>query len=285
MTTATSQGEESALDLQQLKTFLEVCQTRHFGHAASNLYLTQSAVSFRIRQLENQLGTTLFVRHRNNLQLTAAGERLQHHAESILSLWEQARQDVASQQDRAATLTLATTPAISTAWLGPALLDMHQTLADRFWRSETLTPDQISRRLLDRSLDLAVLPVSLKVDELTSRLLTPLTLTLTSANGVRTEDAVQRSYVQIDWAAGLPIHPGADLNSMPSLQTSDFQLAINWLQRYSGAAMLPENLVDQTQWQLRADLATTSLPLYLIHHSQHPDLANMNPVIDYLLQR
>ncbi len=44
------------MDTELLKTFLEVSRTRHFGRAAESLYLTQSAVSFRIRQLENQLG-------------------------------------------------------------------------------------------------------------------------------------------------------------------------------------------------------------------------------------
>ncbi len=40
------------MDTELLKTFLEVSRTRHFGRAAESLYLTQSAVSFRIRQLE-----------------------------------------------------------------------------------------------------------------------------------------------------------------------------------------------------------------------------------------
>lgn len=62
------------MDTELLKTFLEVSRTRHFGRAAESLYLTQSAVSFRIRQLENQLGVNLFTRHRNNIRLTAAGE-------------------------------------------------------------------------------------------------------------------------------------------------------------------------------------------------------------------
>ena len=49
------------MDTELLKTFLEVSRTRHFGRAAESLYLTQSAVSFRIRQLENQLGVNLFI--------------------------------------------------------------------------------------------------------------------------------------------------------------------------------------------------------------------------------
>ncbi len=65
------------MDTELLQDFpSEVSRTRHFGRAAEALYLTQSAVSFRIRQLENQLGVNLFTRHRNNIRLTTAGEKL-----------------------------------------------------------------------------------------------------------------------------------------------------------------------------------------------------------------
>ena len=40
------------MDIDLLKTFLEVNKTRHFGRAADNLYLTPAAVSARVRQLE-----------------------------------------------------------------------------------------------------------------------------------------------------------------------------------------------------------------------------------------
>ena len=45
--------EMNTLDTDLLKTFLEVTKTRHFGRAAEHLFLTQSAVSFRVRQLES----------------------------------------------------------------------------------------------------------------------------------------------------------------------------------------------------------------------------------------
>ena len=68
-----------------LRTFLEVAKTRHFGDAADNLYLTQSAVSSRIKQLESALGVRIFTRQRNNILLTPAGERLLPHAENLLA--------------------------------------------------------------------------------------------------------------------------------------------------------------------------------------------------------
>ena len=71
------------MDTELLKTFMEVSRTRHFGRAAENLYLTQSAVSFRIRQLESVLGVELFSRQRNNIQLTEAGEKLMPLAKTV----------------------------------------------------------------------------------------------------------------------------------------------------------------------------------------------------------
>lgn len=84
------------MDTELLKTFLEVSRTRHFGRAAEALYLTQSAVSFRIRQLENQLGVNLFTRHRNNIRLTSAGEKLLPYAETLMNTWQAARKEVAN---------------------------------------------------------------------------------------------------------------------------------------------------------------------------------------------
>ena len=85
---------ELAMDIELIKTFLEVKDCRHFGKAAENLYLTQAAVSTRVRQLERYFGVTLFHRARNNIQLTLAGERLIPHAESMLNTLRLAKQDV-----------------------------------------------------------------------------------------------------------------------------------------------------------------------------------------------
>ena len=61
------------MNLELLKTFLEVERCRHFGRAAEELHLTQAAVSARIRQLEETLGVRLFERKRRDIQLTPPG--------------------------------------------------------------------------------------------------------------------------------------------------------------------------------------------------------------------
>ena len=83
------------MDVGLLKAFLEVYRSRHFGHAAKNLFISQSAVSARIRQLEDELGIKLFTRDRNNIELTTAGKRFLIYAENILNTWNRARQEIA----------------------------------------------------------------------------------------------------------------------------------------------------------------------------------------------
>ena len=53
------------MKIELLITFLEVSQTLHVRVAAENLYLTQAAVSSRIKQLEEELGVLLFDRTQN----------------------------------------------------------------------------------------------------------------------------------------------------------------------------------------------------------------------------
>lgn len=60
------------MDIGLLRAFLEIHRLRHFGRAAKNLFISQSAISARVRQLEDELGTRLFTRERNNIELTPA---------------------------------------------------------------------------------------------------------------------------------------------------------------------------------------------------------------------
>ena len=95
------------MDINDFRTFIEVSRTRHFGQAAKNLFITQSAVSARIRLLEDVLGKKLFVRQRNNIQLTPEGEQLLAHAEIITTAWNNARQTIGvSEKDGDTTSNL-----------------------------------------------------------------------------------------------------------------------------------------------------------------------------------
>ena len=82
------------MDLELMRTFLELNRTRHFGRVADALHITQAAVSSRLKSLERQLGVTLFERSRRDMRLTPEGARLVRHAERLIAAWRAARQEV-----------------------------------------------------------------------------------------------------------------------------------------------------------------------------------------------
>ena len=70
----------------QLEAFSAVARERHFSRAAESLGLAQSALSTRILNLEDDLGTRLFIRDRAGVSLTDAAQRLLVHCQSIDAL-------------------------------------------------------------------------------------------------------------------------------------------------------------------------------------------------------
>ncbi|GAA4925538.1 DNA-binding transcriptional LysR family regulator [Actinomycetospora succinea] len=82
------------METRQLRYFVAVAETRHFGRAAERLHIAQSPLSQAIRQLEAQLGAPLFERTTRRVDLTAAGEALLPEAVRILASLDAARDQV-----------------------------------------------------------------------------------------------------------------------------------------------------------------------------------------------
>ncbi|KOV35808.1 LysR family transcriptional regulator [Streptomyces sp. XY431] len=80
-----------AVQLQQLRYFLAVAETRHFTRAAEAELVAQPSLSQQIRALERELGAELFHRTRGNIALTDAGDALLPLARRILADTESAR--------------------------------------------------------------------------------------------------------------------------------------------------------------------------------------------------
>jgi DNA-binding transcriptional LysR family regulator len=111
-----------ALDL--LKAFEAAARHLSFTKAGAELYLSQSAVSRQIQQLEAQLGVPLFLRRTRALLLTEAGQRyFQAVSQALRELREAtARLDVAADQ----TIRVTTTVTFASLWLVPRLADFQE---------------------------------------------------------------------------------------------------------------------------------------------------------------
>src|SRR4029453_3574605 len=76
--------EALAMQLETLKVFCDIVETRSFATAASKNFVTPSAVSQVVRMLEQRYGCQLLERTRGNLQLTPAGEVLYQASKEIV---------------------------------------------------------------------------------------------------------------------------------------------------------------------------------------------------------
>jgi DNA-binding transcriptional LysR family regulator len=98
------------MHLETLKVFCDVVETRSFSTAASQNFVTQSAVSQQVRMLEDRWGRRLLERTRGNVQLTPAGEILYVASKEIVQRFQemeaqlQATSNVVSGTVRVATV-------------------------------------------------------------------------------------------------------------------------------------------------------------------------------------
>lgn len=80
------------MELRQLRYFLAVAETLHFGRAAEQLHMAQPPLSQQIQRLEAELGFALFERNKRRVRLTAAGEVFQRGVEATLAQLDRAIQ-------------------------------------------------------------------------------------------------------------------------------------------------------------------------------------------------
>ncbi len=106
--------------LSSISAFTVAAKELNFSRAADILHITPSAVSHRIKQLESQLGVTLFTRHTQGVALTAAGQSLLMHAQLAMNNIQQGIEQSQFSSGRE-KLAIAVIPSLSQCWLIPRL--------------------------------------------------------------------------------------------------------------------------------------------------------------------
>lgn len=166
-----------AIELRAMRYFMAVAEQKSFSRAAEQLHVAQPALSLQVRGLEEQLGTTLFLRKPRGVELTPSGERFLDHAHAVLRRLDAACEDMrATRDDPVGLVTLSmpqslakllTVPVVRTAlarWPNAQLrlLDLSTGFVPEFILSERIDlgmmfqapPDPAihARHLLDEEL-------------------------------------------------------------------------------------------------------------------------------------
>mgnify|MGYP000053006759 CR=1 FL=1 len=145
------------MKIELLKTFLEVSRTLHFRIASENLFITQSAVSARIKLLEDDLGVLLFDRSQKHLKLTSEGNRLIKHANELLFMWQKTKQDVGIADSGAQQLVIGSMMSIWDIVLQDWLQKIHRNLDDVHLSTNTYSPLELRKQVASRLVDIAFL--------------------------------------------------------------------------------------------------------------------------------
>ena len=132
----------------QLRCFVEVAQELNYAKAASNLFISQPAVSRHIISLENDLGVQLFVRSRHHVALTSAGNLFYSEAKDIL--------------EREETLNVGCVSSIRIDGLSKIYAKYHAKMPHVCINNTEITAGDYRRVSSGDHLDVAFVPSSLK---------------------------------------------------------------------------------------------------------------------------
>lgn len=235
------------MDTELIRTFLEVNRTRHFSRAAEHLFVTPAAVSARVRLLEEQLGSRLFVRSRNNIRLTAAGQRFLPHAENMLRSWNRAKLSVGTSPPDLELLTLGSLHSIWSVLLPGWLAQAYDVLGGLVLQVELLGTQAVVSGVREQSLDLGLLYEPPRVTDLAMESLTAVQLVLVADRpGLRADESLT-DYVLVDWGVPFAMTVARMLPDLPdpALRVDSPELAYEFLSSRGGAAYLPWLLVRQ----------------------------------------
>lgn len=266
------------MDSELLKTFLEVSRTRHFGRAAESLYLTQSAVSFRIRQLETQLGTSLFTRHRNNIRLTPAGERLVPYAESLMNTWLQAKKEI-SHASQHTELSIGATASLWEGYLTDWVEELYNQHDELRLEARVSTRQSLVKQLHSRELDLLIATEPPKMDEFESTIIGSIELQLMASQ--KNIALTKYNYIKLEW--GADFHPKNKSvlaqDDTPVMITTSAHIARQLLSVSLSATFLPEHWIVQYPGLKTLSETVIIKPLYAVWLQKNDQQALINQLI------
>ncbi|NRT14720.1 DNA-binding transcriptional LysR family regulator [Flavobacterium sp. 28A] len=141
----------------RLKVFLTVANRLSFTKAATELYITQPAVSKHIQELEEEYKIKLFDRNGSKISLTQAGLLLLSHAKNVFEIYREIDFDMSTLiQEQRGLLRIGASTTISQYIIPPVLARFHQKLQDVKVTLRNGNTEQIEKALLDKEIEIGI---------------------------------------------------------------------------------------------------------------------------------
>lgn len=141
----------------RLKVFYTVALRLNFTKAATELYITQPAVSKHIQELEETYKTKLFERNGSKIALTAAGKILLKYTKSIFDIYREIDFEMSSfNKERQGLLRLGASTTISQYIISPVLAHFHQKQKDIKVNLLNGNTEQIENALINKEIEIGI---------------------------------------------------------------------------------------------------------------------------------
>ena len=148
------------MNFRHLKFFVATAESGQVSRAATQLSISQSAVTSAIKDLEAELGTALFHRTASGMEMTEAGRDFLASSREILEKLEQARRVAQKQSPVKGTISIAATYTVIGYFLPPHLDRLKQLFPNLDIRISELNRESIEEGLLSNRFDIAVVLTS-----------------------------------------------------------------------------------------------------------------------------
>ena len=248
------------MDTRKLEYFVKIVDSGSITRAAAALHVAQPALSQQVSGLENELKQRLLIRSKQGVEPTAAGHALYRHAQMILRMVEQARQDVASSGAApSGRVSIAIAPYSMASSLAPQIMsEVQRRYPDIVVHLTEIFGGVLSEAIKNGRLDMALIyePGAIKGVQFTTMIVEDLYLVVNpetkvkhDGGTVRLEDVARlglflperihtlRQLVEAGFKdQGLQLRLMGEVESVPSLS--------RLLDAGIGAAVLPKSAAD-----------------------------------------
>lgn len=224
------------MDIVVVRTFLEIVKTGSFVRAAANLNITQTAVSARIRVLEEQLDRQLFTRNKAGAKLTQAGDQFLRYATTLVQLWQRAQHDIAMPIGRDNVVTIGGEHRVWNPLLHNWLVWMRNECADVAIRAQIDVPEDLIDQVQEGVVDLAVVYAPPARTGVVAELLLEEALVAVSTRP-DSNDSPWGDYVFVDWGPEFRANHHSAFPDAPSpaLSVNHGPLALDYIVSVGGS--------------------------------------------------
>ncbi|MEJ7929479.1 LysR family transcriptional regulator [Ramlibacter sp. AN1015] len=255
----------TGLTLKQLRAFVAVYKLRRLSAAAAQLYVTQSAVSMLIRQLEEELGVRMFDRTTRSLQPTPA-------ANDIIEIAQRVLRDIDSLSAgiddvsalRRGRVIVACTPTLAEVLLPPVIREFSQLHPHIYVNVDDSAPDQFVARLIGEHADFGIgTPDRAEEGVRTERLVGDhLSVVCRADSPMAARKSVR--WKDLDGVAVITVRPGFGVRPLIDQSAARAGIRLNVAREVS--------LLSTALWMTSCGMGPSLMPAAYVRYSRDPDL-------------